>query len=207
MTVKKEQLLEWLKDCAAVFAEQRDYLTQLDAEIGDADHGINMNRGFEKVLEKLPTMDAMSIEMILKTTGMTLMSSIGGASGPLYGTFFIRAAAAAKGKDELDLTDLTAVLEAGVAGIVARGKAEPGDKTMCDAWWPVLDAAKAAESLEAALPAMVAAADAGVASTVDMRAKKGRASYLGERSIGHQDAGATSTMFMVKALSRAVVGS
>ena len=207
MTVKREQLLEWLKDCAAVFAEERDYLTQLDADIGDADHGINMNRGFEKVLEKLPTMDAMSIEMILKTTGMTLMSSIGGASGPLYGTFFIRAAATAKGKDELDLTDLTAVLEAGVAGIVARGKAEPGDKTMCDAWWPVLDAAKAAASLEAALPAMVAAADAGVASTVDMRAKKGRASYLGERSIGHQDAGATSTMFMVKALSRAVVGS
>ncbi|MES0867799.1 dihydroxyacetone kinase subunit DhaL [Pseudovibrio sp. SCP19] len=207
MTVKKEQLLEWLKDCAAVFAEQRDYLTQLDADIGDADHGINMNRGFEKVLEKLPTMDAMSIEMILKTTGMTLMSSIGGASGPLYGTFFIRAAAAAKGKDELDLADLTAVLEAGVAGIVARGKAEPGDKTMCDAWWPVLDAAKAAESLEIALPSMVTAVDAGVASTVDMRAKKGRASYLGERSIGHQDAGATSTMFMVKALSRAVVGS
>ncbi|AEV36862.1 dihydroxyacetone kinase, L subunit [Pseudovibrio sp. FO-BEG1] len=207
MTVKKEQLLEWLKDCAAVFAEQRDYLTQLDADIGDADHGINMNRGFEKVLEKLPTMDAMSIEMILKTTGMTLMSSIGGASGPLYGTFFIRAAASAKGKDELDLAGLTAVLEAGVAGIVARGKAEPGDKTMCDVWWPVLDAAKAAENLEAALLAMVAAADAGVASTVDMRAKKGRASYLGERSIGHQDAGATSTMFMVKALSRAVVGS
>ncbi|EEA96968.1 dihydroxyacetone kinase subunit DhaL [Pseudovibrio sp. JE062] len=207
MTVKKEQLLEWLKDCAAVFAEQRDYLTQLDADIGDADHGINMNRGFEKVLEKLPTMDAMSIEMILKTTGMTLMSSIGGASGPLYGTFFIRAAAAAKGKDELDLAGLIAVLEAGVAGIVARGKAEPGDKTMCDAWWPVLDAAKAAESLEAALPSMVTAVDAGVASTVDMRAKKGRASYLGERSIGHQDAGATSTMFMVKALSRAVVGS
>ncbi|MTI16504.1 dihydroxyacetone kinase ADP-binding subunit DhaL [Rhodobacteraceae bacterium RKSG542] len=206
-TIKQEQIVTWLKTCAEVFAAQRDFLTDLDKEIGDADHGINMNRGFEKVAEKLPTFEDQNIEGVLKATGMALMSSIGGASGPLYGTFFIRASAAAKGKEELELADLVAVLDAAVAGVVARGKAEPGDKTMCDVWWPVLEAAKAADTLEAALPAMVTAAEAGVQSTVDMQARKGRASYLGERSIGHQDAGATSSMLMVKTLKETVLGA
>ncbi|WP_068088233.1 dihydroxyacetone kinase subunit DhaL [Polycladidibacter stylochi] len=206
MTIKQEQILGWLKTCRAVFAEQRDMLTELDKEIGDADHGINMNRGFEKVAEKLPSFEGQPIDAILKNTGMALMSSIGGASGPLYGTFFIRAAAAAKGKEELTLADLIALLEMAIAGVVARGKAEPDDKTMCDVWWPVLAAAKTADTLEKALSDMVEAAEKGVQATVDMRAKKGRASYLGDRSVGHQDAGATSSMLMVKALKDTVVG-
>lgn len=208
MTIEKTEIIAWLSNCAQTFAEQRDYLTQLDADIGDADHGLNMNRGFSRVAEKLESMDTQSIETILKTTGMTLMSSIGGASGPLYSTFFIRAAAAINGKQTLDSQDLVDMFKAGAQGIVARGKANAGDKTMCDVWLPVIEAGKAAvangDDAKEVINKAVLAAEAGVHSTIEMQAKKGRASYLGERSIGHQDPGATSSMFILKGLQKAV---
>jgi dihydroxyacetone kinase-like protein len=210
MTIEKVQILQWLEDCSALFAEQQDYLTQLDADIGDADHGLNMNRGFVRVAEKVPTMQKQSIGTILKTTGMTLMSSVGGASGPLYGTFFIRAAGVVDGKDSLSSEDLTGMLRAGMEGVVARGKAEAGDKTMCDVWFPVVEACEKGleqgADVNALLENTVAVAEEGVHSTIAMQARKGRASYLGERSIGHQDPGATSSMMMLKALHKVVQG-
>lgn len=208
MYVKKEHILAWLKDCADIFVEQRDFLTQLDTDIGDADHGLNMNRGFERVAEKIPSIEKQDISTIMKTTGMTLLSSVGGASGPLYGTFYIRAAGVVTGKEKLNLEELVNMLTAGVEGVVSRGRANIGDKTMCDVWWPVVDAGNAAIEqglpLEKALELMVQAADEGVTATIEMQAKKGRASYLGKRSIGHQDPGATSSMMMVKSLQRIV---
>ena len=208
MNIEKTEIIAWLSNCTETFAEQRDYLTQLDADIGDADHGLNMNRGFSRVAEKLESMDKQCIGTILKTTGMTLMSSIGGASGPLYSTFFIRAAAAINGKQTLDSQELVDMFKAGAQGVIARGKANAGDKTMCDVWLPVVEAGEAAvangDDAKEVINKAVLAAEAGVHSTIEMQAKKGRASYLGERSIGHQDPGATSSMFILKDLQKAV---
>ncbi|MGD8583783.1 MAG: dihydroxyacetone kinase subunit DhaL, partial [Chloroflexota bacterium] len=136
MTVTRDQVVKWLELTAAMMKENKDYLTQLDSPIGDADHGNNMDRGFRKVLEKLPGVADKDIGNILKTTGMTLISSVGGASGPLYGTFFMRGGMAADAKEELTGEDLAAMLQAGVDGIVQRGRAQVGDKTMVDAWTP-----------------------------------------------------------------------
>lgn len=144
MALTNTQVILWLQQCAQLFEKNSDYLTDLDREIGDADHGLNMNRGFKKVLEKLPEFENKDIGFILKNTGMTLLSNIGGASGPLFGTFFIRGAKPAAGLESLDLNQLYDVFKDGVDGIVSRGKAQPSDKTMCDAWWPVLDALKQA---------------------------------------------------------------
>ncbi|MCO4204975.1 dihydroxyacetone kinase subunit DhaL [Aeromonas taiwanensis] len=202
--LSKHQIVNWLLDCEHIFTEQRDYLTALDTDIGDGDHGLNMQRGFTKVAEKLPAVADKDIGQVLKTTGMTLLSSVGGASGPLYGTFFIRAAASSDACQSLTLSQLGKMLADGVEGIVSRGRAEPGDKTMCDAWWPALAALQQAEQqglpLPEALDKAVAAAAAGAEATIQMQARKGRASYLGERSIGHQDAGATSTLLLLTAL-------
>jgi dihydroxyacetone kinase-like protein len=210
MNLTKEQIVNWLHECSRNFTKERDLLTQLDADIGDADHGLNMNRGFDRVVEKLPSVADQSIAVILKKVGMTLLSSVGGASGPLYGNFFLRASIAVDGKETLAAEDLAVLLDAAVAGVVARGKALPGDKTMCDLWWPVANAAKRGaeqgKSIIQILPELAAIADEAAASTIPMRAKKGRASYLGERSIGHQDPGATSSMMMVHALNRVVQG-
>ena len=204
MALTKQQVVDWLMRCGEVFTQQRDFLTRLDTEIGDADHGLNMNRGFNKVVEKLPSVADKDIGFILKNTGMTLLSSVGGASGPLFGTFFIRAAQAANAKQSLDLAELHQMVQEGVDGVVMRGKAETGDKTMCDAWWPALAALQQAQQqelpLNEALDKAVAAAAAGTEATIQMQARKGRASYLGERSIGHQDAGATSTLLLLTAL-------
>lgn len=204
----REQIVAWLTACAEVFQQERDFLTGLDSDIGDGDHGINMQRGFAKVAEKLPGVADQEIGQILKTTGMTLLSSVGGASGPLYGTFFIRAAQVADGHQSLTLSELHAMLREGVDGIVARGRAEPGDKTMCDAWWPALAALADAEAggiaLAPALASAVSAAEKGVQATIGMQARKGRASYLGERSIGHQDPGATSSWLLLLTLARIV---
>ncbi|MGD2077687.1 MAG: dihydroxyacetone kinase subunit DhaL [Chloroflexota bacterium] len=210
MTVTRDQVVKWLELTAAVMKENRDYLTQLDSPIGDADHGNNMDRGFRKVLEKLPGVADKDIGNILKTTGMTLISSVGGASGPLYGTFFMRSGMAADAKEELTGEDLAALLQAGVDGIVQRGRAQVGDKTMVDAWMPALKAlhdslANGNSQLEA-LQASVGAAEQGMKDTIPLQAKKGRASYLGERSIGHQDPGATSSYLMLKALLDALEG-
>lgn len=205
MALTKQQVVDWLMRCGDVFTQQRDFLTRLDTEIGDADHGLNMNRGFNKVVEKLPSVADKDIGFILKNTGMTLLSSVGGASGPLFGTFFIRAAQAANAKQNLDLAELHQLMQEGVDGVVMRGKAEPGDKTMCDAWWAVVDSL--GQSVEQQLGVAEALqraserAEQAVESTITMQARKGRASYLGERSIGHQDPGATSVMLMMKTLA------
>jgi dihydroxyacetone kinase-like protein len=202
--VTKDQIVKWLENSAAVLNENKDYLTQLDSAIGDADHGTNMARGFKKVMEKLPSVADKDIGNILKTTGMTLISSVGGASGPLYGTFFMRSGMAMAAKEELSDEDLLQLLEAGVEGIVQRGRAQLEDKTMIDAWYPALDALRQAiadgkDTVEV-LEAGVNGAEQGMKATIPLQAKKGRASYLGERSIGHQDPGATSSYLMLKTL-------
>jgi dihydroxyacetone kinase-like protein len=206
--VTKDQIVLWLEHSAALIEDRKAYLTDLDAPIGDSDHGINMARGFNKLMEKLPTVSDTDIGNILKTSGMALISSVGGASGPLYGTFFMRAGAAVASKLELDGDDVVSLLEAGLEGVVQRGRAEIGDKTMVDALSPAVDALKAAisegQSIPDALQASVQAADTGVQSTIPLVARKGRASYLGERSAGHQDPGATSTYLLLKTLSDVV---
>jgi len=206
--ITKAQLITWLTNCSAVYSENRDMLTELDAAIGDADHGLNMDRGFTEVAAKIPTVADKDIANVFKVTGMTLLSKVGGASGPLYGTLFIRAATKTAGKESLTLAELVDALQAGVDGVIARGKAEPGDKTMCDVWWDVIAAARTSleneETVSAALATMAQVAEAGVEKTIPMLAKKGRASYLGERSVGHADPGATSAKLMVQALNNVV---
>ncbi len=202
--VTRQQIIQWLQAVAVVLEQNKDYLTELDAAIGDADHGINMNRGFQKVVSQLSSVADQDIGSILKTVSMTLISSVGGASGPLYGTFFLRASTAVAGKSELRDEDLVALLQAGVDGVVQRGKANLGDKTMLDALSPASDAFKQAvakgASTQAALQQAVAAAEQGMKDTIPLVAKKGRASYLGDRSANHQDPGATSTYLILKTL-------
>jgi dihydroxyacetone kinase-like protein len=204
MTVTKQQVLHWLEHTAAILNDNKDELTQLDSPIGDADHGINMSRGFKAVLGKLPSVADKDIGNILKTTGMALISSVGGASGPLYGTFFMRSGAASLSKEELNTADLLQLFFDGVDGIVQRGRPQLGDKTMFDAWAPALHAMQAAvvngDDVVVALRLTVAAAEQGMKNTIPLQARKGRASYLGERSIGHQDPGATSSYLILKAL-------
>ena len=170
MSLNRTQIVDWLYRCGDIFTKQSDFLTGLDKEIGDADHGLNMHRGFSKVVEKLPSIADKDIGFILKNTGMTLLSNVGGASGPLYGTFFIRAAASTDACQSLSLSQLGKMLSDGVEGIVSRGRAEPGDKTMCDAWWPALAALQQAQQqelpLNEALDKAVAAAAAGTEATI-----------------------------------------
>ena len=204
MTVTKQQILNWLQAVAKTISENKDYLTELDAAIGDADHGINLDRGFQKVASQLPQLETKDIGTILKTVSMTLISSIGGASGPLYGTFFLRASTKVMGKEELTPTELAELLQAGVAGVIQRGKANLGDKTMLDALSPAANtfAELVAEGITTvhALKQAVEAAETGMKQTIPLVAKKGRASYLGERSAGHQDPGATSSFLILRAL-------
>src|ERR671923_621099 len=197
----------WLEGAATSLREQRDYLTQLDAAIGDADHGTNMDRGFTAVVEKLEGLEAPPGKL-LTTAGATLVSTVGGASGPLWGTAFRRAGRALGDAEEFDGQDLLAALRAALDGVVELGAAQPGDKTMVDALGPAIAALAAAldagEPLDAAPAAASAAAEEGARATVPLQAKKGRASYLGERSIGHQDPGATSAALIMAALQLAV---
>ncbi|AAU38214.1 MULTISPECIES: dihydroxyacetone kinase subunit DhaL [Basfia] len=207
MALTKQQILQWLENCNRTFNERRDYLTELDTAIGDGDHGLNMQRGFSKVMDKLPTIKDKDIGTILKNVGMTLLSQVGGASGPLYGTFFIKGAQSAVGKEEISFEELVQVLKDGVAGIVSRGHAELGDKTMCDVWLPVvnqLEQEDGNQPLDALLKSAVEKANISLQATIPLIAKKGRASYLAERSAGHQDPGATSTTYMLEALYNAV---
>ncbi|MGQ4647789.1 dihydroxyacetone kinase subunit DhaL [Lyngbya aestuarii] len=206
--VTKQQVLQWLQAVVVVLEQNKDYLTQLDAAIGDADHGINMNRGFQKVASQLPTLVDKDISNIFKAVSINLISSIGGSSGPLYGTLFLRASTAVAGKQELTAEDLAALLRAAVEGVVQRGKANLKDKTMLDALSPAADACGQAvtagcSTLEA-LQQAVLAAEEGMKNTIPLVAKKGRASYLGERSIGHQDPGATSSYLILKTLLETV---
>jgi len=201
--VNRDNLLAWIEALAQVYAENKQYLTQLDSAIGDADHGINMDRGFSAVKAELAKVGEQDISTTLKTVAMALIRTVGGASGPLYGTFFMRASAACANKAELDTADVVALFEAGLEGVLQRGKAELNDKTMVDAQRPALEAMKKAlaegADLNTTLQRGVAAAEEGVKNTIPLQAKKGRASYLGERSIGHQDPGATSSYLMLKA--------
>ncbi|MEQ5675141.1 dihydroxyacetone kinase subunit DhaL [Providencia stuartii] len=206
MNLTQPQIYYWLIQCSQTFADEQDRLTELDTAIGDGDHGLNMHRGFQKVAEKLPSVEDKDIATLLKTTGMTLLSSVGGASGPLFGTFFIKASQSAAGKENLSIADLAELFKAGTEGVVSRGKAEPNDKTMCDVWWPVCESLEKATSqtLNEAISAAVEAAKQGVASTIPMQARKGRASYLGERSIGHADPGGTSVLLLLETLQKSL---
>lgn len=207
MTISKPQILKWLENCQQVMTEKRDYLTELDTAIGDGDHGLNMQRGFSKALEKAHTVQDKDIGTLLKTVGMTLLSQVGGASGPLYGSFFIKAAQSATDKEQLNFTELLALLQQGTEAIVQRGKAEIGDKTMCDLWLPLLEELKKADisqSISSILLQAVEKAENFANQTAPLIAKKGRASYLGERSIGHTDPGATSSYYIFKALAEAL---
>ncbi len=198
----RENVLQWLAAFRAAIAENRSYLTDLDSAIGDADHGVNMDRGFGAVVDKLPTVADKDIGSILKTVGMTLISTVGGAGGPLYGTIFMRMGAVTADKTELTAQELLAALTAGLEGVQQRGKAVPGEKTMVDALTPGIAAMRAevekGSSLCVSMQAAAAGAEAGMKATIPMLATKGRASYLGERSIGHQDPGATSSYLLLK---------
>ncbi len=205
-----EDVLHWLERTADVLHENRAYLTDLDSAIGDADHGTNMDRGFTAVRNKISSMTDVDSATLLKTVGTTLVSTVGGASGPLYGTAYLRAAGAVTGKQELNQADVVALLEAFLGGIVARGKARTGEKTMVDALTPAVAAAKQALdqglSLGELTERTALSAEEGMKSTVPMLATKGRASYLGERSIGHQDPGSTSSWFILRCLSEVCAG-
>jgi dihydroxyacetone kinase-like protein len=202
-TVGPAALGRWLRSFADAVTDNADMLTTLDSAIGDADHGANMRRGMKAVVAKLDAAPDVSPSTLLKTAGMTLVSTVGGASGPLYGTFFLRMATSAGDREELDGAAFAAALRAGLDGVLARGKAAAGDKTMLDALIPAVDALDAAlaggAGLGDALRAAADAADAGRDATTPLVARKGRASYLGERSAGHQDPGATSTALLLTA--------
>lgn len=193
----------WVRAGSAVLERERDRLNRLDADIGDGDHGANMARGFKAAVARVD--GAAAPADALRAVGMTLLSTVGGAAGPLYGSFFIGAAAALREVPEVDAAAWASALAAGVAAVQRRGKAEPGDKTMVDALAPARDALRGAadggSSLPAALRTSAEAAEQGAEETIPMLARKGRASYLGERSIGHQDPGATSSALLLRTLA------
>jgi phosphoenolpyruvate---glycerone phosphotransferase subunit DhaL len=212
MSLGHDDVVRWIRAFAAEVSANKEQLTQLDAAVGDGDHGINMDRGMSAVVAKVDAAsDEQDIGALLKTVGMTLVSTVGGAGGPLYGTLFLQMGTAVSGKDELGPDDWAAALEAGIAGVQARGKAEPGDKTMIDALIPGRDALKSAlaegASFEDALRQSADAAGQGMRDTVPLVARKGRASYLGERSAGHQDPGATSSHLLLEAAAETWGGS
>jgi dihydroxyacetone kinase-like protein len=203
MAVGKEEALKWLEALQRVYAGNRQRLTELDSAIGDADHGINMDRGFTAVRAELAAHPPSDIRSVFQSVATVLIRHVGGAAGPLYGTFFLRAAAACAGKTEMEAADVVELFQAGIEGVQQRGKAAAGDKTMLDALLPGLEAMrKGLEegwSLTGILDAGEVAAEAGMLATVPMQARKGRASYLGARSIGHQDPGATSSYLLLQA--------
>ena len=207
MAISRDDVLAWINDYAQVIEQNNEMLTDLDREIGDADHGANMNRGFKAVAAKLPANGDKDIGAIMKMVGMTLLSTVGGAGGPLYSTIFMEAGKTIGPKMEMDLADWYAALQAAATGVANRGKALPNDKTMLDALYPAVDALKVA--IEKQLPTAEAlrlsaeAAHAGMLATIPLVARKGRASYLGERSANHQDPGATSTFLLIDTAAKA----
>lgn len=206
MSISRDDILAWLQDVARIIAENRDYLVQLDSPIGDADHGANMDRGFRAIMGKMEEISDKDIGTIFKTAAMTLIATVGGASGPLYGTFFLQAGTKTTGKMEITIEEWAVVLEAALAGIVMRGKAEVNQKTMVDALTPAVQALKQAiadgKTQAEALELSAEAAHQGMLATIPMLALKGRASYLGERSIGHQDPGATSSYLILNSAAK-----
>jgi dihydroxyacetone kinase-like protein len=202
MSVTTEDITAFIQRLADAVAEYRRLLTRLDSPIGDADHGENMHRGMQAALERLSGDDPAAV---LKSTAMALVSKVGGAAGPLYGTGFLRASQAVEGKDELEPSDLVSAFDAAFEGVAQRGKSQRGQKTMLDALGPALDALREAvdggADLSDALRSAADAADEGKRDTVPLQAQRGRASYLGERSIGHQDPGATSTAILIATMT------
>jgi dihydroxyacetone kinase-like protein len=202
-------IIRWLSLLAEAIHARRDELTELDAAIGDADHGINMDRGFAAVATLLPEWAGQDCGAILTATARVLISTVGGASGPLYGTAFLRAGAALAGKATITGPDLLAALEAALAGIAARGRATAGEKTMLDAWTPAMAAFRAGieagKPLSDAAQAAAAAAEDGARATIPLTATKGRAANLGPRSVGHQDPGATSSAVLFRTLAEALI--
>jgi phosphoenolpyruvate---glycerone phosphotransferase subunit DhaL len=201
--VNTQDLLRWLNALQKVFAENKQQLTDLDAAVGDGDFGISLDRGFTAVQAELSANPPADLRALFQKVANVLIKTMGGSSGPLFGTFFLRAGATCADKSELAPADVVALFQAGVEGLQQRGKAAPGDKTMMDAWLPAVaamrGAVEAGSGLTEILEAGTAAAEAGMRATIDMQARKGRGSYLGERSIGHQDAGATATYMLFKA--------
>lgn len=206
--IDRAQIIRWLQNAATMIINHREELTALDAAIGDADHGANLARGFGQVAARLPEWADADIASLLKSTGMTLMSTVGGASGMLYGNFFLRAAEVTVDQQALSADEVVKMLAAGRDGIVQRGRAAPGDKTMVDVWTPAVTAAQATRAaggdLQTVVLAAVTAAEKGVRDTVPLQARRGRASYLGERSIGHIDPGAASSHLILQALARSI---
>jgi dihydroxyacetone kinase-like protein len=203
MSITADDVRAWIGAYANTISEHRVELVRLDTAIGDGDHGTNMDRGMRAAMEKVEATEGDDIGALLKAVGMALVSKVGGAAGPLYGTLFLQMGMASGGRSELDLAGWGAALEAGVKGVQARGKAQPEDKTMIDALLPALDALRAAEAdgadLGDALRRSAAAAEEGMKATIPLEARKGRASYLGPRSVGHQDPGATSSHLLLAA--------
>ncbi len=209
-TITASGLKAWIGRYADVIAENRAELSKLDTAIGDGDHGTNMDRGMRKAVEKLDALGEADVGVVFKTVGMALVSSVGGAAGPLYGTLFLQMASASGDKAELDLAGWKEALQSGVKGLQARGKAQANDKTMVDALLPALEALEAAASegagLGDALERSADAAEQGMKATIDLEARRGRASYLGPRSVGHQDPGATSTHLLLRSAAEALGG-
>jgi dihydroxyacetone kinase-like protein len=203
MAVSKQDALRWLATLQKVFNENRQQLTDLDAAVGDGDFGISLDRGFTAVQAELSANPPADLRAVFQNVATVLIKTMGGSSGPLLGTFFLRAGATCADKSELGPADVVALFQAGVEGLQQRGKAALGDKTMMDAWLPAVDAMRAALAAGGGVSEILqkgaAAADAGMRATIAMQARKGRGSYLGERSVGHQDAGATATSLLFKA--------
>jgi dihydroxyacetone kinase-like protein len=203
MAVGRDDVLRWVGALQKVFAENRQRLTDLDAAVGDGDFGISLDRGFTAVQAELTANPPADLRAVFQNVATVLIKTMGGSSGPLFGTFFLRAGATCAGKSELAPADVVTMFQAGVEGIQQRGKAERGDKTMIDAWLPAVDAMRGAleagSGLAEILERGAAAAEAGMRATITMQARKGRGSYLGERSVGHQDAGATATHMFFEA--------
>ena len=198
MSISASEIRAWIARFAEDVASHRAELVKLDTAIGDGDHGTNMDRGMRAAIEKLDATEGDDIGALLKAVAMALISKVGGAAGPLYGTLFLQMGNKAAGRTELDIAGWTEALQAGVDGVKARGKAEPGDKTMLDALLPALDALRAGDG-DGALERSADAAEEGMRATTPLEARKGRASYLGPRSVGHQDPGATSAHLLLRA--------
>jgi len=205
MPITTADVLAYLQRSADVIQENKVYLTELDSAIGDADHGINMDRGFQSILKKVTAVEGKDAGTILKTAGMALVTSVGGAGGPLYGTAFMQAGTAVGSKYELSAEDILLALEAALKGVMMRGKSHAGQKTMIDAIEPAIKAMREALSdgagTQQALDQAATAAEQGMKDTIPMLAQRGRASYLGERSIGHQDPGATSSYLLIRTMA------
>lgn len=208
MSVNNETLLSIIENMQKNIGENRSFLSDLDREIGDGDHGINMDRGFQEVMKKMDEMKELDISGILRTMGMTLAFKVGGASGPLYGTAFMKASDTLKGKEEIVLTDLPGLLDAAIGGIQLRGKAVQGEKTILDTLFPAKEALENAiaegKNSEQAIDAMLKAGEEGAEYTKTIKATKGRASYIGERSIGHMDPGAASALILLRSIAEIV---